>query len=103
MNIVQPGSATTKSNDADVEATCTWAVRRCPATGSVTLTGTSTTLRPTAVPLSPSPSTRTRTASVTPSSVTRTSCTGASAGPTKSSVDSAEMTCIPAPYGRMTG
>jgi hypothetical protein len=32
--------------------------------------------------------------------VTRTSCSGVSGGPVKSSVDSAEFTRIPAPYDR---
>ncbi len=98
MNIVQPGSAMTKSNVAVALPACTVAARCWPITGSVTRTGTSTTPWPDAEPLSRSPKTRTVTGSAEASSVTRTSCTGAFAGPTKRSVDSADVTCIPAPY-----
>ncbi len=101
MNIVQPGSATVNANSAALPATCTRAARRWPITGCSTATGTSTTscpMRASSSPLRPSPSTRTGVGSVAPLTVTRTTCSGASGGPTKSSVDSAEITCIPAPY-----
>ncbi|EUA92368.1 hypothetical protein I551_1208 [Mycobacterium ulcerans str. Harvey] len=52
-----------------------------------------------ACPLRPAPSTRIDVGSVHSTILTRTSCSGASGGPTKSSVDSAETTCMTAPYG----
>ena len=105
MNIVQPGSATVKSNGVAALPTCSRAARCSPSTGCSTATGTSTVHRPsacppraTAEPLSPSPSTRIAVGSVTSLTVTRTTCSGASSGPTKNSVDSDEITRIPAPY-----
>lgn len=47
----------------------------------------------------PSPWMRIGGGSVHPVTATRTSCSGASDGPTKSSVDSAETTRMTAPYG----
>ena len=43
MYIVQPGSATVKTNGASASPATTRAVRRWPATGRSTATGTSTT------------------------------------------------------------
>src|ERR1700759_2854772 len=103
MNNVQPGSATTNSNSTDDPAACTVTAPRSPATGRSTTTGPSAAPLPVAEPASPSPATRTSTGSSAPSSVTRISCTGASAGPTNSSVDSADITCIPAPYAADVG
>src|SRR6201992_2536213 len=97
MNIVQPGSATTRSNGVALPATWTCAARRSPTTGCSTTTGTSMTSRPAASPFSPSPSTRIVAGSLTPLTVTRTSCSGLSARPPKSSVDPAARTRIPPP------
>lgn len=52
-----------------------------------------------ASPAKPSPWMRIGAGSVHPVTATRTSCSGASDGPTKSSVDSAETTRMTAPYG----
>ncbi len=95
MNIVQPGSATVNSNSVLLPSNSTRAARRSPGTGSRTSTGTSTT--PPAGSADggsgvarPSPSTRI--GDVPPVWATRTSCSGASGGPTNRSVDSAEVT-----------
>src|SRR5271156_4616134 len=103
MNIVHPGSATVNANGVTPPATSTRAARRWPTTGCSTATGTSTPscpMRASVSPARPSPSTRTSVGSVHPLTVTRASCSGASGGPVKSSVDSAEITCTPAPYDR---
>jgi hypothetical protein len=101
MNIVQPGSATVNVNGVVLPSSSTRAARDWPATGCSTVTGTSTTSCPvwaSVSPAKPSPSTRTGVGSVASLTLTRTSCSGASGGPTKSSVDSADITRIPAPY-----
>src|ERR1700744_835699 len=100
MNIVQPGSATVNSNAALTPPACTRADRRSPTLRPSSVTGTSTTcwsdspLVTTASPLKPSPSMTIDVRSLTSLTVTRTSCEGACGGPTNSSVDSAEMSCI---------
>ncbi|CEZ54413.1 Uncharacterised protein [Mycobacterium tuberculosis] len=103
MNIVQPGSATVNSNARlGPSGVCTRAVRRSPTTGDSTATATSMTSSPgraAASPAKPSPWMRIGAGSVHPVTATRTSCSGASDGPTKSSVDSAETTRMTAPYG----
>src|ERR1700744_307524 len=101
MNIVQPGSAMVNSNSALSLSTWTHAARRCPTTGSSTSTGISTSSHPrsaTACPRRPSPSMRTPVGLVHPATPMRTSCSGASGGPTNSSVEATEITCMSAPY-----
>src|SRR5215218_5445910 len=94
MNIVQPGSATTNSKSVRVPSQSTHAARRSPGTGSRTATATSITPAAPAVGGSgvtrPSPSTTT--GDDPPVWVILTSCSGASGGPVKRSVDSAEVT-----------
>src|SRR6185369_3913122 len=102
MYIVQPGSATVNTNGVSASPATTRADRCSPTTGRETATATSTvplSLAATAGVgvLSPSPSTRT--CAAPPVWVTRTNCSGASGGPVNNSVDSAEMTCTPKPYG----
>src|SRR5829696_1755166 len=94
MNIVQPGSATTNSKPVAVPSQSTRAARRSPGTGSRTATGTSTTPAAPAVVGSgvtrPWPSTTI--GDDAPVWVTLTICSGASGGPVKRSIDSAEVT-----------
>src|SRR4051794_28395599 len=98
MCIVQPGSATVSSNGSSSSTATTLAARCSPTTGRVTRTGTSTDPSPGSVSTdtgvsTPSPTTRTCVGSVHVAYVTRTTCSGASAGPTNSCVASAEVSC----------
>src|SRR4051812_16842165 len=95
MNIVQPRSATTNSKSVVVPSHITRAARRSPGTGALTSTGTSTTPPAGLAAGGPGvvrPSPSTTIGDVPPVWSTLTNCSGASAGPTNRSVDSAEVT-----------